>query len=116
MFDRTLIPFLATMMAIAMVVTCLIRVESPNGDESRFAPAPWTQATTANPTGSYRFTTNGWEDTTHWRLQGEEAKVKFVDKIHPLVFALIVVLVAFGLAVLASDEKNVERLWPGKVE
>ena len=95
-------------MAIALVSTSLFCTDKISG----IAPtAPWVQATADNPTGSYRFTTNGWEDSSNWRINGEETKVKFIDNIHPLIWTLIVVLVAFGLAILVSDDKNVERLW-----
>ncbi len=95
-------------MAIAMVSTCLFHTDAPS---ESIPTAPWTEATAENPTGSYRFTANGWEDSTNWRINGEETKVKFVDHIHPLIWSLIVILVAFGLAILVSDDKSVERLW-----
>ncbi len=114
MFERTLIPFFATVMAIAIASSSFVLTDAPfsDGSATEVSLAPWTQATAENPTGSFRFTKNGWENTTRWRINGEEAKVKFIDNIHPLIWTLIVVLVAFGLAILASDEESVRRLWP----
>ena len=113
--------------AIAVAFSCLAMVQAednsaaPNMPKSEFSSAantsaasavpPWTQATKKNPSGSFRYTVNGWEDAALWRIDGEEAKVQFIDKIHPLVWMLIVVLSASGLAVMASDEKHVRRLW-----
>lgn len=108
MYERILIPIFATMMAIAMIAFGLLRADDPM--HSDVPLLPWTQATADNPTGSYRFTVNGWEETTHWRINGDESKAKFIDQIHPLVWTLFVVLLAFGMAVLVSDEKNVQRL------
>jgi hypothetical protein len=109
MFERILIPFIATLMAIGLMASGLLL----NNDTSPGTPStpPWMQATAENPTGSYRFTVNGWEDTARWRIKGDEAKVKFIDQIHPLVLMLMVVLVAVGLAIVASDEQSVRQLF-----
>lgn len=95
---------------IAVAMSC---VAMANADEhvSVVADSPWTNASSENPSGGYRYTANGWENTVHWRIGGEEAKVKFIDNIHPAVWMLVVVLAASGLAILASDEDSVQRLW-----
>jgi hypothetical protein len=111
MFERIFIPLFATLMAIALVSTTLIENDAPSRSAQPAPAAPWTQVTATNPTGSFRFTKNGWEDTTHWRIGGDEAKVEFIDNIHPLTWTLIVILAAIGLAIFASDEKSVRRLW-----
>jgi hypothetical protein len=84
-----------------------------NADESAKSPSdsPWASASAENPSGGYRFTANGWENTVHWRLKSDEAKVKFIDHVHPVIWMLVVVLAASGLAVLASDEESVKSLW-----
>jgi hypothetical protein len=110
MFERIFIPLFATLMAIALVSTTLVDNDTPTRS-AQSTTAPWTQVTATDPTGSFRFTKNGWEDTTHWRIGGEESKVEFIDNIHPLTWTLIVILAAIGLAILASDEKSVRRLW-----
>ena len=116
--------------AIAIAFSCIAMVEAegqsyppdqPNAPKSVNKVAasanaasivpPWTGANEGNPAGSFRYTINGWEDAALWRIEGEEAKVKFIDNIHPLVWMLLVVLLACGLAVMASDEKHVQRLW-----
>jgi len=112
MLTKTLIPLVATLMAIALVGTTMLR---DNGTTESVAP-PWTQATAENPTGSYRFTTNGWEDTASWRIGGEESKVQFIDHVHPFVWMLFVVFAALGLAILFSDEESVKSLWARKVQ
>ncbi|QEG20183.1 hypothetical protein [Mariniblastus fucicola] len=111
MIERIFIPFVATLMAIVLISMSLIRSDDPASRQPASSP-PWTKATAENPTGSYRFTVNGWEDTVHWRIDGEETKVEFIDNIHPLIMMLLVVLVAFGLAILASDEESIKSLWP----
>jgi len=93
--------------AIAVAFSC---VAIANAGDNTGAP-PWMKATSENPTGSYRYTVNGWEDTVNWRIEGEESKVKFIDHVHPVVWMFVVVLSASGLAVLASDEESVRRLW-----
>jgi len=108
MFERILIPIFATMLAIAIITVGVLRKDDPVA--VNVSSPPWTQATVDNPTGSYRFTVNGWEDTAHWRINGEESKVKFIDQIHPVVWMLFVVSLASGMAVLASNEENVKRL------
>ena len=108
MFERILIPIFATMLATAIIAVDILRTGDPV--EIKVPSPPWTQATADNPTGSYRFTVNGWEESALWRINGEEAKVKFIDKIHPVVWMLFVVSLATGMAVLASDEENVKRL------
>lgn len=113
MLAKTLIPLIATLMAIVLVSATMLRNEGST--ESQVTP-PWTQATVDNPTGSYRFTTNGWEETALWRIGGEESKVKFIDHVHPLAWMLFVVLAALGLAILVSDEESVKSLWPKKVQ
>jgi len=109
MFDRILVPLIATLMAAGLIGGMLLNDKSST---VQISPPPWTQATASNPTGSYRFTVNGWEDSSSWRLRGDEAKVKFIDNIHPLVWMLFVVLVALGLAILVSDEDSLKRLRP----
>jgi len=110
MFERTLIPLVATLMAAALTVVVLTRTGEPPVID---VPAPpWTRATVENPTGSYRFTTNGWEETANWRINGEESRVKFIDHVHPLTWMLFVILLACGLAILVSDEEHVRRLLP----
>lgn len=89
-------------------------VANADDNTSIYTDAPWANATSENPTGGYRFTSNGWENTVHWRVGREEAKVKFVDRIHPVVWMIGVVLAASGLAVLASDEESVKSLWSRK--
>lgn len=114
MFERILIPLIATLMAMTLIGVTLLRDnESSN---SQAAGPPWTQATADNPAGSYRFTSNGWQETASWRISGEETKVKFVDQVHPLIWMLLVVLVALGLAILASDEESVRSLWSPKIQ
>lgn len=112
MLAKTLIPLIATLMAIVLVGTTMLRNEESTTES--FTP-PWTQATLDNPTGSYRFTNNGWEDSAFWRIGGEESKVQFIDHIHPFVWMLFVVLAALGLAILFSDEESVKSLWARKV-
>lgn len=111
MLTRTFIPLIAALMAIMLVSTTMLRDE---GSIATVTP-PWTQATADNPTGSYRFTTNGWEDTALWRIGGEESKVQFIDHVHPFVWMLFVVLTALGLAIMFSDEESVKSLWGRKV-
>jgi len=96
--------------AIAVAFSCVAIANADENADIKVAP-PWTKATSENPTGSYRYTVNGWEDTALWRIEGEESKVQFIDHIHPVVWMLVVVLSASGLAVLASDEESVRRLW-----
>lgn len=114
MFERILIPLIATLMATTLVGLTLLR---DNGSSNyKATQPPWTQATADNPTGSYRFTTNGWEESASWRIGGEEGKVKFIDQVHPLTWMLLVVLLALGLAILASDEETVKSLWSPKIQ
>lgn len=113
MSSKTVIPLIATLMALVLVGGAFLLRYDENTN-TRIAAPPWTKATAENPTGSYRFTVNGWEESASWRINGEEAKVKFIDQVHPLAWMLFVVLSALGLAILASDEESVKSLWPMK--
>ena len=73
--------------------------------------APWTTSLSENRAGSYRYTVNGWEDTSHWRQIGEEAEVRWIDSVHPMVLMLLIVFLASGLAVMASDDESVAQFW-----
>jgi len=113
MFSKTFIPLIATLMAIVLVGGGLL-LRYDESKNAQIASPPWTMATAENPTGSYRFTVNGWEETASWRINGEESKVKFIDQVHPLTWMLFVILAALGLAILSSDEESVKSLWPMK--
>ena len=100
-------------MLLAAALACLLAID--DGAIRALSPepvSPWAVTEPTNPTAAYRFTNNGWEDSTTWRIDGEEAKTKFIDRIHPLVWSILVVLLVYGLAILVSDEKQVRRLWP----
>lgn len=75
--------------------------------------APWTLATAENPTGSYRYTSEGWQDSTQWQIQlAKSAQTQSLAKrIHPLYVAALVLLLALGSATLVSNEKEVSRVW-----
>ena len=114
MLERILIPLIATLMATTLIGLMLLR--DNDSSNSQVVGPPWTQATAEDPTGSYRYTANGWVDTASWRIGGEETKIKFVDQVHPLTWMLLVVLLALGLAILASDEESVKSLWSPKIQ
>lgn len=72
---------------------------------------PWTTSLDDHPAGSYRYTVNGWEDTSQWRLAIEEPDDSFIDVFHPLVLTLLVVGLSSWLAVLASDDESLAAFW-----
>lgn len=110
MLERILLPIIALLMAVGLINHSLIQSDAAPS-HAALPSAPWATATPNNPTSTYRHTNKGWEDSTRWRINGEESKVQFIDNVHPLVWSLMLVLVVYGLAILVSDEKHVRRLW-----
>lgn len=111
MSDHAIHPFLLIFVATAFA--CAFFVDGDSLSLQSAQPvAPWTMTESSNPTAAYRFTNNGWEDSTSWRINGEEAKAKFIDQIHPLVWSVLIILVVYALAILVSDEEQLRRLWP----
>lgn len=107
MFSRTFLYLSACLIAASLCVS----VVCADDTLGNIAPPPWTTSSAENPAGSYRQTSEGWVDTSHWRIRGDEGKVRFIDHIHPVVWMLLVVALSSGLAVLASDEESVSQIW-----
>lgn len=100
------------LLLLAGTFACLLFIdEGPRKVLSPVPVSPWTVTDSANPTATFRFTSQGWQDSTAWRSDGEEAKITFIDQIHPLVWSLLIILVVYGLAILTSDEKQLRRFW-----
>ena len=73
---------------------------------------PWTTTLDEHPAGTYRYTVNGWEDTSQWRLAIEEPQDSIAfDALHPLVLTLLVVCLSSWLAVLSSDDESLAAFW-----
>lgn len=107
MFSRTLFLLIPCLIALLQCVSD-VRADDPSAAS---ASMPWTSSYAENPAGSYRHTVDGWVDTSHWRIRGDEGKVRFIDHIHPVVWMLLVVFLASGLAILASDDESFSQIW-----
>ncbi len=107
MFRQSFIQLTVCLFAL-LISANTVYADNPS---SAVVTPPWMQSIAENPAGSYRQTVNGWVDTSHWRVDRDEGKVRFIKNIHPVIWMLIVVLMASGLAVLASDEESVMELW-----
>jgi hypothetical protein len=112
MFERFIIPFFGSFMAASVLCGGLYLSSPPIVDGT--PAAPWIQPADAGPEVTWRHTSDGWQNSTDWRVEKDEARVRFIDRIHPVTWTVIVLLLAIGAAVLVSDDWNVKRLWSKK--
>lgn len=109
MLEKFFIPFCGSLLVVTAMCGGLY-LSSPSTFDETLSP-PWIQSAEAGPIATWRHTAEGWQDSAVWRADGEEVRVRFVDRIHPVTWTIGVVLLAIGAAVLVSDEWNVRRLW-----
>lgn len=109
MFEKFIIPFCGSLLVVTAFCGGLY-LSAPSPFDETPSP-PWIQSADAGPVATWRHTADGWQDSAAWRADGEEVRVRFVDRIHPVTWTIVVLLLATGAAVLVSDEWNIKRLW-----
>jgi len=102
MFDRLIVPLLATSLGMLISMGGMWALGDP-GDPS--PEAPWLSES-GEPTAAWRYTADGWQDSSAWRVGENESRIKFIDQIHPTVVAGLVLLLCVGVG-LYFDRKSV---------
>ena len=108
MFDRFIVPFLASSMGVMISLAGFCFLGDPPSDP------PWINPS-GEPTSTWRQTADGWQDTSEWRVGKEESRVKFIDEIHPTVVAGLILLLCLGVG-LYFDRKTTDDEDPGVKE
>ena len=61
-------------------------------------------------TNELRYTTKGWQNPSHWVRQPTQVSDLSIAGIHPVYFALVVLLASLLAVILCSPDREVERL------
>ena len=60
---------------------------------------------------TWRHTKFGWQDSATWTAADSFVPQKTVELIHPLVFAITILILVIAAMVWASNESEIERLF-----
>ncbi len=101
MFDKIFTALFLTFLGVLISIGSVWMLGEPEPQ------APWLSSS-AEPTSAWRHTASGWQDSSDWRVGENEARIKFIDRIHPTIVAGLVLLLCLGVGVL-FDRKNTDR-------
>ncbi len=61
-------------------------------------------------TNELRYTTMGWQTPSHWARQRTQSSQLSIDQLHPVLVAVIMLLLSLLAIVLDASDRDVERL------
>lgn len=95
---------IALMVALACAITLQV------ADVSLESGSNETVATKVDPMSTYRYTAEGWRDSTDWRLPKSESRIRAIDYFHPGIWTLLVVISVLIAMVISTGEEELSRM------
>lgn len=86
---------------ISQTPVCQIVLAGPQSD---------TLSTKSEPGSNWRRTSQGWEDSSRW-FRNSDTPQQLLETVHPVVWALLVLIAVVGVMIWASEEWDFARLF-----
>ncbi len=98
---NTIVAIALGVVLISQTPVCQVVLAGPQSD---------TLSPHSEPGSSWRRTSQGWEDSSRW-FRNSDPPQQLLEAVHPVVWALLVLIAVVGVMIWASEEWDFARLF-----